>query len=241
MSNCFKSAALKNFVCLLGISFLYFYTALAYAERSCNVIVKEVSAVFSAPLGCIRGNCPQFSILDFGTAQTERCSGTCNLAWNRPAPAGSPEDLKRCEHFVPKIEGVAPDHYGHALCLAASESDLSRCRDNFRTTDERDYLKLARCLRASETTALLVEPFHTCINRGECLEGSRNWQHGPCFEQCHQDAEQLVELATTTIERCDGIEQSKRSLCSTLRRAINVCFLPEHCERLKNVLQKSCS
>lgn len=232
---------LKILLCVSSAVVHLFYSPPAYAERSCSVIVKEVSAVFGPPLGCMRRNCPRLSILDFGAAQAERCAKNCNLAWDRPDPTGSPEDLKRCEHFVLKIEGVAPDHYGHALCLAASESDLSRCSDSFRTSDERDYYKLARCLRASEAIALLVEPLHTCTNRDECLKGDRDWQRGSCFEQCHQEAEQLVEIATTTVERCDGIEQSRKSLCSTLRRAISVCFLPEHCDRLKNTLLKSCS
>jgi hypothetical protein len=189
----------------------------------------------------MRRNCPDFSILDSGTPEAERCAGECNLAWNGPPPTGPANDLKRCEHLVPKDEKIPPDHYQLALCLAASESDLSRCENQFRTSDERDYFKLARCLRASEATALMVEPLHACINRGKCVEGSRDWQHGPCFEQCNQDAEQLVELATTTVERCDGIKQSNVALCTMLRQAINVCFLPKHCDRLNKILQNSCN
>lgn len=232
---------LNKLTCILTIMFLPIVPSLAYAERSCDVIVKEISAVFDVPLGCMRDNCPGFSILDSGTPNAERCAGKCNLAWTRPPPTGSVDDLKRCEHFIPKIKGVPPDYYGLAFCLAASESDLSRCGSMFRTSDEMDYLRLARCLRASEATAVVIEPLQACMNRGECLKSSRNWQYDPCFKQCHQDAEQLIELATTTVERCDGIEQSRTSLCSMLRSSINVCFLPEHCDRLDSILQKSCN
>ena len=213
----------------------------SYAERSCELIVEEVSSVFDASVGCLRRNCPELSILDYGTPQTEQCARGCNIALQGPPPTGPASELKRCEHFIPKDEKVQPDYFNLGLCLAASESDLSRCESRFSTSDERDYFKLARCLRASEAVALLVEPLHSCTSSGECLKGSRDWQHGPCFEQCNQEAEQLIEVATTTVERCDGIKQSKVSLCSMLRQTINVCFLPKHCDRLNEILKKSCS
>jgi len=212
----------------------------ACAERSCDTVVEAIRAVFDAPLSCMRHNCPDFSLLDSGTPEAERCAGECNLAWNRPPPTGPADEVKRCEHLIPRDEKVAPDYYQLALCLAASESDLSRCAARFRTPDQRDYFKLARCVRASEAMALVVTPLHTCLNRDECLKDSRNRLEGPCFDQCRHDAEQIVELAATTVERCDGIEQSKGSLCSLLRQTMNVCFLPKHCDRLSRILQKSC-
>lgn len=212
----------------------------ARAERPCDEIVQAVTNVYSAPLYCMRLQCPDLSILDAGTSDSEHCIAGCNVAWSGPLPAGSADDTKRCKHLMPKSGDVSPDYYQLALCLAGSELDLNRCESRFVSRDERDFFKVARCMRASEAVALLVEPLHACTQRGECLKGSRNWQHGPCFEQCNQDAEQLIEASTTTLERCEGIKQSKPGLCALLQKVINACFLPTHCDRLSEILRTSC-
>ncbi len=119
------------------------------------------------------------------------------------------------------------------------ETDLERCRSIFTTPDEQDFFTIAWCMTASYAVAKVVEPFMLCTRRDAC-SGKDVWNSPPCIKQCEDDATQLVEVTTSTVERCSGMTQAKIALCNMVQRAINVCFVPEQCDRLEKVVKREC-
>lgn len=148
----------------------------------------------------------------------------------RITEAGTPEAdecLKGCES---ESAGQMPEFF---------EPDLQRCSSSFVTADEQDFFLIAWCMSASYSVAKVVEPFMLCTRRDACTNKDV-WNTPPCLKQCEEDAKQLVEASASTLERCSGLPQSKRALCTMVQRAINVCFIPEHCNRLETVVKREC-
>lgn len=124
--------------------------------------------------------------------------------------------------------------------FAPTEEELVRCRDSFQSDDQPDIFAVSWCLSASKEVATIYEPFSACIRSGSCA-GNDAFNSAECLDQCGEDASQVVEVSTTTMERCGDVPKAKTSICKMLSKVINVCFVPEHCKRLENILKLNCA
>lgn len=118
---------------------------------------------------------------------------------------------KNCPDFRIIYTGSDVDDRCALGCVAknngeinVTEQELIRCKDEFKSIDERDFYRIAWCMVGSKSVALVVEPFMLCGRRDKCT-GRSVWGSSECLDQCRNEAQQLVEVATTTMERCGGL------------------------------------